>query len=114
VSDLIGGLCPRGYHNLHIESHLFDIFNQLSQLGEHRLVYLGDVVFEHMHYAVGKGTFDSTSVKRHKQSDDALFIALDQERSHQAMQLLQFIARNRLSAGGGPVRRGETDGPSRD
>jgi glycosyl transferase family 2 len=104
VSELIGGLCPRGYHNLHIESHLFDIFNQLSRLGQHRLVYLGDVVFEHMHHAVGKGTFDSTSVKRHKQDDDALFIALDQERRHKAIHLLEFIAANRPGTEGAPDR----------
>jgi hypothetical protein len=95
ASDLIGGICPRGYYNLHIESHLFDIFRQLARLGAHRIVYLRDVVFEHMHYSLGKGAHDATSVKRHKRDDDALFIALDDERRHLAARLAQFIAANR-------------------
>jgi glycosyltransferase involved in cell wall biosynthesis len=90
--DQIGDICPGGYHRLHIESHLFDIFLQLAAFGPRRIVYLPEVVFEHMHYAVGKGAFDATSVKHHKQDDDALFIALDEERRHLAGRLAAFIA----------------------
>jgi len=89
--DQMGGICPRSYHRLHIESHLFDIFLQLEAFGPRRIVYLPEVVFEHMHYAVGKGVFDATSVKNHKQDDDALFIALDEERRHLAGRLAAFI-----------------------
>jgi hypothetical protein len=95
VCDLMGAICPRGYHNLHIESHLFDIFKQLSNLGQHRLVYLGDVVFEHMHHVVGKAGFDATYVKKNKQNDDALFIALDAERWQLAVGMERFIAGGR-------------------
>jgi hypothetical protein len=91
VADLIGGVCPLSYHNLHIESHLFDIFRQLARLGQPRIVYLGDVVFEHMHCALGKSAVDSTSIKRDKQHDDVLFISLDGERRHLARRIARHI-----------------------
>jgi hypothetical protein len=104
VCQLMGAICPRGYHNLHIESHLFDIFKQLSDFDQHRLVYLGDVVFEHMHYTVGKAHLDSTYVKKHKQNDDVLFISLDTERHNLAARMERFISTSRPSSTIGLVK----------
>jgi hypothetical protein len=97
AADLMGGVCPGSYRNLHIESHLFDVFKQLSQLATDRIVYLADVIFEHMHHAVGKGAFDGTSVKPHKEHDDVLFITLDAERRHVAERLARRVAGEELT-----------------
>jgi glycosyl transferase family 2 len=92
VCDVLGGVCPPGYRNLHIESHLLDIFRQLARLGHDRIRYLDDVVFEHMHHAVGKASLDPTYVKNNHRADDLLFIALDDERYFKAKLLAQHIA----------------------
>ena len=91
VCDLLGEVCPRSYQNLHIESHLFDIFKQLAKLGHDRIRYLDDVVFEHMHYVIGKAACDSTYNKRNQRADDLLFIALDEDRSSKAKLLARYI-----------------------
>jgi len=91
MCDVLGELCPSSYRNLHIESHLLDIFKQLARLGHHRICYLNDVVFEHMHHAVGKAEVDSTYIKKNQRADDLLFIALDDERTFKAKILAQHI-----------------------
>jgi hypothetical protein len=91
VCDVLGEICPRGYRHLHIESHLLDIFNQLARLGHKRICYLDDVIFEHLHYVVGKAAIDSTYGKRNQRADDLLFIALDDERAFKAKLLAQYI-----------------------
>ena len=89
--ELIGELCPRGYRNLHIESHLLDIFKRLARLGYYRICYLEDVIFEHMHHVVGKAVVDSIYIKKNQRADDLLFIALDDERAFKARLLVQHI-----------------------
>ena len=42
-----GEVCPRDYQRYRIDDHIEDIFNLLVVLGERRVVYLPDVVFEH-------------------------------------------------------------------
>ena len=91
VVEIVGEICPRGYRNLHIESHILDIFKQLARMGYDRICYLDDVVFEHMHYAVGKGERDSTSIKKNQRADDLLFIALNDERAFKAKLLARHI-----------------------
>jgi hypothetical protein len=91
VCDVLGEICPGGYQHLHIESHLLDIFQQLARLGYKRICYPPDVIFEHLHFAVGKAAFDSTYSKKNQRSDDVLFIALDDERAFKAKLLAQHI-----------------------
>lgn len=91
VCDVLGEICPRGYKNLHIESHLFDVFKQLVRLGYDRVRYLEDVVFEHMHYIVDKAARDQVYDKKNQRADDLLFIALDDERASKAPLLARYI-----------------------
>jgi hypothetical protein len=91
VCEALGELCPRGYRNLHIESHLLDIFKELAKRGHDRICYLADVVIEHMHHAVGKAALDATYQKKDQRGDDLLFIALDDDRSIQARSLARYI-----------------------
>jgi glycosyltransferase involved in cell wall biosynthesis len=91
VCELLGEICPSGYRHLHIESHLLDIFKQLARLGHKRICYLDDVIFEHMHYVVGKSALDTTYAKKNQRLDDLLFIALDEERAFAAKILARCI-----------------------
>ena len=45
--DLTDGICPQEYQRYRIDDHIEDVFNLLAVLGERRVVYLPDVVFEH-------------------------------------------------------------------
>lgn len=115
VCEVLGEICPRGYRNLHIESHLLDIFKQLAKLGHNRIGYLEDVVVEHLHYSVGKAEPDSISVKKNQRADDFLFIALDDERAFKAKLLAKHIeaAHSHHSAEAGtacPVGQGHRSG----
>jgi hypothetical protein len=89
--QILGGISPLGYRNLHIESHLLDIFKRLARIGHNRICYLDDVIFEHMHYVMGKAAADSVYIKKNQRADDLLFIALDEERAFKAQLLAQRI-----------------------
>lgn len=45
--EFAGGICPSSYTRYRIDDHIEDVFNLLAVLGERRIVYLPDVVFEH-------------------------------------------------------------------
>jgi hypothetical protein len=42
-----GGICPEGYLRYRIDDHIQGIFELLGVLGQHRRIFLADVVFEH-------------------------------------------------------------------
>jgi len=44
--EIMGHVCPVEYKKHCIESHLFDIFTRLADLGHNRRIYLPKVVFE--------------------------------------------------------------------
>lgn len=98
--ELMGEVCPSGYLNLHIESHIKDVFRQLKRMGHDRVVYLDDVVFEHMHFTTGKSDPDKTSTKKDPAADDRLFISLDTERRITAGKLAEYIERRNDTAAG--------------
>lgn len=91
VCEIMGGVCPTGYLNLHIESHIIDIFKQLKKYGHDRIVYLSDVIIEHLHYSIGKCRIDETYAKKDPVYDDRLFISLDEDRRHIALKIAQYI-----------------------
>jgi len=91
VCEALGGVCPRDYLNVYIDVHLFDIFKKLARLGYQRVVYLGDVIFEHMHPEAGKSPIDVTYVKKNERFDDFLFLNLENERWDQARRLKHYI-----------------------
>jgi len=88
--EILGEICPRAYLDLYIDVHLLDIFKQLRRLGHNRILYLRDVVFEHMHHVVGKAT-PEMYYKKNQRADEILFIALDDERRFKANLLAQHI-----------------------
>jgi GT2 family glycosyltransferase len=50
-AELAGGICPESYRRYRIDDHIYNVFNLLAHLGERRIQYLPDVVFEHRNYA---------------------------------------------------------------
>lgn len=85
--EAMGEICPAAYRNLYIDFHLLDVFEQLSCLGHQRVLYLEDVIFEHLHPVTGKAPLDETYRKKDIQADDYLFFALSENRKVAARQL---------------------------
>jgi ABC-type polysaccharide/polyol phosphate transport system ATPase subunit len=88
---LLGEPFPRAYRGAFIDYHLLDIFKRLERHGHPRLIYLEDVVFEHMHYRTGKGDFDEIYGKRDRFGDDDTFLRMRDERNAAARRLLVAI-----------------------
>ncbi|MEJ8799011.1 glycosyltransferase family A protein [Trinickia caryophylli] len=82
---------PAQYRGAFIDVHIFDIFQRLSHAGFDRTRYLEDVVFEHMHFRVGKSAPDATYLKRGRFDDDPTFIALAPGRREAARRLIDAL-----------------------
>ena len=82
---------PAAYRGAFIDYHLLDIFRRLEHRGHARLIYLEELIFEHLHYRTGKAEFDATYRGRDRFRDDATFLALRSERSAAAATLIAAI-----------------------
>jgi hypothetical protein len=80
------------YQGAFIDYHLMDIFKRLQQAGHDRLMYLPDVMFEHLHYRTGKAAKDSTYSARGRFDDDMLFVGLARVRAASLALLVDAIA----------------------
>lgn len=89
--EMLGEPFPRAYRGAFIDYHLLDIFKRLERSGHSRLIYLEEVVFEHMHYRTGKGDFDKIYGRRGRFLDDDTFLRLRAERDAAARRLLAVI-----------------------
>jgi ABC-type polysaccharide/polyol phosphate transport system ATPase subunit len=89
--ELLGEAFPRAYRGAFIDYHLLDVFKRLERSGHARLIYLEEVVFEHMHYRTGKGDFDAVYGGRGRFLDDRTFLQLRGQRSAAAARLLARI-----------------------
>jgi len=98
--ELLGDPYPTAYRGAFIDTHLVDIFKRLEQAGMSRTRYLEDVVFEHLHYRVGKSAFDETYRRRDRFADDQTFVALAPERRRAAIRLLDAIRGGPVAASG--------------
>ena len=90
--ERIGGVCPREYVRYRIDDHLEDIFKLLGVLGEQRIVYMPDVVFEHFNFVE---QFDGPNVYLSDPKilavDAPKFEALFPHRKELALQLKEYI-----------------------
>lgn len=94
--SLIQDPFPAVYQGDHIDTHLEDLFRRLSDLGHHRLIYLDNVLFEHMTPAIGKGAMDEIYSKRNHFRDYLPFLLLWKARAQLAHELLQTIESGHL------------------
>ena len=88
--ELMDGACPDNI-SFHIEGHIFDIFKRLKRFGFNRIVYLSDIIFEHLHYLAGKSSPDDTYLSRNNQMDEITFISISRERYYLALKLAWYI-----------------------
>lgn len=87
--ELLGGPCPAEYPSEFIDTHILDQFTKLRYWGFDRIVYLDQVIFEHMHFVVGKADFDATYANRPKTMDcRELFFSLDPLRVELARKIV--------------------------
>lgn len=92
VCELMNGICPQEYKRDFIDTHILDTFKRLSLLGYERVVYLPDIIFDHIHYFSGKAELDSTYLRnRSGAADDMLFISLCEERQQSAVRITKYI-----------------------
>ncbi|MDH5763077.1 MAG: hypothetical protein OEZ51_08850 [Nitrospinota bacterium] len=83
---------PEVYAGGFIDYHLMDIFKRLQVLGENRVVYLKDLVIEHMHPQYGKAETDATYRRRGPLDvGDDVFIGLRGYRQKAAQRLASAI-----------------------
>tara|TARA_B110000967_G_scaffold46886_1_gene47336 strand:+ start:672 stop:1547 length:876 start_codon:yes stop_codon:yes gene_type:complete len=75
-----------------IDLHLQDLFFQLKGLGMNRIKFLHNVIFEHLHYTLGKSNFDETYSKRHRFENDDLFILYADLRFKLSSEIFQLIS----------------------
>lgn len=88
---------PEVYHGGFIDYHLMDIFKRLQVLGEDRIIYLDDVVIEHLHYQYGKSEVDATYEQRGPLNvGDEVFIGLRHYRRDSSKRLLAHIQKRPL------------------
>ncbi len=92
MCDVIVSPFPAEYRGAFIDVHLLDVFRQLEGMGHKRIVYLDDVIFEHMHYRLGKSELDTTYSERDRFGDDRTFMALLEARLWAAKRLDALIA----------------------
>lgn len=85
---------PTEYRGAFIDTHLFDIFKRLEKMGINRTFYMEDLIFEHMHYRLGKAEKDQTYVKRGRFDDDPTFIGLTGLRKQNSIDLYKEITGN--------------------
>jgi len=90
---------PETYQGGFIDYHIMDIFKRLQVSGEDRIVYLGDVVIEHLHYQYGKSESDATYEQRGPLNvGDEAFISLRRYRRDSSKRLLSHIQGKPLPA----------------
>lgn len=90
--ELAGGVCPVCYHRYRIDDHIEDAFNLLAVLGERRIAYLPDVIFEHdnavQHPEAGAVYMSDPAILA---LDAPLFDALLPERKELALRIRSVI-----------------------
>lgn len=77
---LLGAPYPHEFRGEFIDVHLMDVFQRLRGAGHDRIVYLDDVVFEHLHHRAGKSEEDATYRERLNSVDDDVYLGLHRER----------------------------------
>jgi glycosyltransferase involved in cell wall biosynthesis len=103
---LAGGICPAEYRRYRIDDHIEDVFNLLAALGERRVFYLPDVVFEHLNtVALPQGGRAYESDPAVLAVDAPRFEALFAERKELALRLREYVAGGASAAVRGAWRR---------
>ena len=96
--EMASGICPADYERYRIDDHIYNIFNLLGILGERRIVYLPEVIFEHTNrHLIGAGNHNYLPVRGIHSSDTKLFDDLLPSRKRFAIRLKQGMELNPAS-----------------
>ncbi len=74
-----------------IDLHLLEIFQRIRHRGHNRIRYLENILFEHMHYRLGKAPWDDTYARRDRFYDGPIFSSLNKTRRIMAGRFLKII-----------------------
>jgi len=95
------GVCRPEYRRYRIDDHIYDTYNLLAYLGHRRIVYLPDVIFEHLNHQVTSDKsaekFESEDGKIYVpnqevlESDARIFDSLIESRKQDALKLAALI-----------------------
>lgn len=89
--DLIQDPYPAEFNGDGNDSHLYDIFLRLQDLGHERIIYLPQIFFEHMHYKLGKAKNDATYQSRSHLDSNKTFYNLWRYRENQVARIAAFL-----------------------
>jgi len=96
--EILGGPCPAEYTGEFVDTHIMDTFYKLRYWGYDRIVYLKDLIIEHMHHVVGKAPLDDTYANKAPTEDNRnLFFELDPLRVEQARALVRYLSNGHKS-----------------
>lgn len=103
---------PAAYRRSFIDVHLFDVFKRLQHAGIDRIRYDDDLVFEHLHYRMGKAPYDETYgyARSGRFADDSTYINLIAARSAAANRLICEIRNKSFAAEGDASGKDEMPG----
>jgi GT2 family glycosyltransferase len=100
------GVCPQQYRRYRIDDHIYDTYNILALLGYRRIMYLPDVVFEHLNHQLTSGEREEKFVSDEGkvyvpnpeilESDALLFDSWIESRKQDAMKLAGLIERQAI------------------
>jgi len=89
--ELMDKICPVQYRRHCIDPHILDIFKRLEKLGYKRAVYLGNVIFEHMHNELGILINDPESTPQGDEDDQELYFKFVDYRQQIAERMAEYI-----------------------
>lgn len=93
--ELLDLIVPPIYKSHSIDSHVFDVFKKLDLLGHSRIHYLGDVLFEHMHFGLTLDLLSRREAVLAASLDQKLFLAEGSNRQKTALELAAAIQGSR-------------------
>ena len=87
--ELIAHPYPECYQGACIDLHIFDIFQRLKKAGSARIIFLEEIIFEHIHFRKFPELIDSTYTERVRFADDDIFITQTNSRRNSFQTLLK-------------------------
>ncbi|MFW0072801.1 MAG: hypothetical protein AB8Z23_00950 [Coxiella-like endosymbiont] len=95
--EVLQAVFPTAYQGSFLDLHLYDIFMRLKKLHLHRVFFLKEIVFEHLHFRNKKATIDETYKCRDRFGDDRIFISLTKLRKEEANRLIRYCFKSHNS-----------------
>jgi hypothetical protein len=90
-------ILPDSYKGSFIDSHIHETFRFLKKMGQNRIVYIHDTIFQHDHYRLTGNKPDATYENRARFGDDEFFFKSVLDRVALAKQLNEVILNKYIS-----------------